>query len=103
MSTGLKEIFERNIREKKLKYIIMIASSLMRNPEQLLTRDDLEFEIKSREYGYISEIRALILCKEYKAYQVKWVGYGRAEYFRVTVCSPQLISVRFMPHSSRYL
>lgn len=107
MSIGLKEIFERSIREKKLKYIIMIASSLtsnlMRDPDQSLTPDDLEFEIKSREYGYISEIRTLILCEQYKAYQVKWQGYGRAEYFRVTVCSPQLISVRFMSHSSRYL
>lgn len=101
MNAGLKEIFERRIREKKLKYIIMLANSLMSNPEQSLTRDDLEFEIKSREYGYISEIRTLILCKEYKAYQVKWQGYGRAEYFRVTVCGPHYISVRFMPHSSR--
>ena len=101
MNTSLKEIFERSIREKKLKYIIMLASSLMRNPEQLLTRDDLEFEIKSREYGYISEIRALDLCDRFKAYQVKWHGYGRAEYFRVTVYKPHYISVRFMPHSSR--
>lgn len=101
MNTGLKEIFERRIREKKLKYIIMLGWSLMRNPEQILTRDSLEFEIKSREYGYISEIRAIVLCKEYKAYQVKWEGYGRPEYFRVTVCSPHLIAVRFMSHSRR--
>lgn len=101
MSAGLKEIFERSIREKKLKYIIMLASSLTRNPDQLITRADLEFEIKSREYGYISEIRTLILCEQFKSYQVKWQGYGRAEYFRVTVCGPHYISVRFMPHSSR--
>lgn len=101
MSTGLKEIFERSIREKKLKYIIMLANSLMHAPEHSLTRDQLDFEIKSREYGYISEIRALVLSKQFKVYQVKWCGYGRTEYFRVTVCGPRDITVRYMPHSSR--
>lgn len=103
MNTGLKEIFERNIRRKKLKYIIMLGYSLMLNPEQSLARDQLEIEIKSREYGYISEIRTIVLCGQYKAYQVKWQGYGRAEYFRVTICTPQLISVRFMSYSRRQL
>lgn len=101
MSTGLKEIFERSIREKKLKYIIMLANGLLDTSDHSLTLDDLEFEIKSRECGYISEIRALVLCEQFKVYQVKWVGYGRAEYFRVTVCGPRDITVRFMPRSSR--
>lgn len=100
MNTGLKEIFERSIREKKFKYIVMLAHRLMRNPEELLTRDSLEFEIKSREYGYISEIRTLVLREEFKAYRVKWQGYGRAEYFRITVCGSRDITVRFMPCSS---
>lgn len=101
METSLKELFEMSIREKKLKYIIMYASALIDDPNSLLALNDLEFEIKSREYGYISEIRTLVLCDQFKSYQVKWRGYGRAEYFRVTVYGPRDITVRFMPHSSR--
>lgn len=101
MNTGLKEIFERSIREKKLKYIVMFAAALMDDPNSLLARNDLEFEIKSREYGFISEIRTLVLCEQFKAYQVKWKGYGRAEYFRVTVYGPRDITVRYTPYSNR--
>lgn len=101
MNTGLKEIFESSVREKKLKYIMMYASALLDEPNSLLTLNDLEFEIKSREYGYISEIRTLVLCEEFKIYRVKWQGYGRAEYFRVTVCGPRDITVRFMSYSRR--
>lgn len=100
MNTDLKEIFERSIREKRFNYIITLASALINDPNSLLIRNDLEFEIKSREYGYVSEIRTLDLCDRFKVYQVKWRGYGRAEYFRVTVWGPHYISVRFMPRSS---
>ena len=89
MNATLKEIFERSIKEKQLKYITMVANSLIEDDGGSTGAwEHLADRVKSRNRGYIAEIGTTDLSRYYKSYVVKWVGGKQPEVFRVTVFGP---------------